>query len=163
MKTQSTMALGRLASPVAHPLPRLRLGGRRPPRDPGRPGRRIPQYRTRRHMRSWLRGFGFVGLSVILAAPATAAESQSFVIPNLTGKYRCEGDVTGCGRTGSTLTISQSGPDLKIQSDNGNVSSATLTSEISINTAPDWNMFGTISSADDRVIAWSNGTIWRRV
>ena len=110
-------------------------------------------------------------LSIAAAAFVGAAQAQTSAaaghgtntsLPDLGGTYKCEGDETTCGWSGWTFTVNQSGPNLDIKNEKGDVGHAKLTSHISLSAGPIWNMLGTIVSADNRVIQWSNGTTWRK-
>jgi hypothetical protein len=105
----------------------------------------------------------FVTLSTPLIAAAiflgaTCAEGAE---ANLSGSYKCGPDAKACQWSGSTFTITQTGKNLEIKNDKGVAGTATLTSEISVSAGAPWNMLGVISG-DNRVIDWSNGTVWRR-
>ena len=104
---------------------------------------------------------GFVGVAQAQTSPAWGAGTNSS-LPDLAGTYKCEGDETACGWSGWTFTVTQTGSDLDIKNEKGDVGHAKLTSHISLSVGPTWNMLGTIVSADNRVIQWSNGTTWRK-
>ena len=82
--------------------------------------------------------------------------------PDLSGSYRCEGDQAACEKSGRVFSVSQSGADLRIKNDKGEIGTAKLNSEISLSAGPIWNMFGVIVSRDKSAIEWSNGTTWRK-
>lgn len=67
-----------------------------------------------------------------------------------------------CGRSGMTFSVTQSGSDLEIKNEKGEIGNAKMTSNISISAGPIWNMLGVIDAPDNRVIQWSNGTTWRK-
>ena len=100
--------------------------------------------------------------AVIGSAQAQTSAAWNSSLPNLSGTYKCEGDETACGWSGWTFTVTQSGADLEIKNEKGDVGGAKLTSHISLSAGPTWNMLGTITSADNREIQWSNGTTWRK-
>jgi len=117
--------------------------------------------------------FGSIALVLSFAAAAVigAAQAQTSAawgdgtnssLPNIFGTYKCEGDETACGWSGWAFTVTQSGADLEIKNEKGDVGHAKLTSRISLSAGPTWNMLGTITSADNREIQWSNGTTWRK-
>ena len=80
--------------------------------------------------------------------------------PNLSGTYRCTPEPSSCDILGQTFTVTQSGNNLDMKSDKGEVGRGTLTSDISLTAGPPWNMHGTI--LPDRTIQWSNGTKWQK-
>jgi hypothetical protein len=103
----------------------------------------------------------FVGAA--LAQTSTAwGDGTNSSLPDLAGTYKCEGDETACGWSGWTFTMTQSGSDLEIKNEKGDVGRVKLTSRISLSAGPIWNMLGTIVSPDNSVIQWSNGTTWRK-
>ena len=117
--------------------------------------------------------FGSIALVLSFAAAAVIGGAQAQTsaasgdgtnssLPNLSGTYKCEGDETACGWSGWAFTVTQSGADLEIKNEKGVVGGAKLTSHISLSAGPTWNMLGTITSADNREIQWSNGTTWRK-
>jgi len=105
----------------------------------------------------------FVTLSIPLIAAAVlfGANYAEGADANLSGSYKCGPDAKACQWSGSTFTISQTGKNLEIKNDKGAAGTGTLTSEISVSAGPPWNMLGVISDGN-RVIDWSNGTVWRR-
>jgi hypothetical protein len=103
----------------------------------------------------------FVSVSTLVAAVAVSGLAQAAQAPSLAGTYRCGPDAKACEWTGNTLTVTQTGNNLDIKTDKGDVGTATVTSNISISAGPPWNMLGTISG-DTRTIDWSNGTQWRK-
>ncbi len=115
---------------------------------------------------SWLRvGLG-VGVSTfismaILASVANAQQTPES-LPDLSGSYTCEGDETACGWSGNMFTVTQSGANLVIKNEKGDIGHAKLTSHISLSAGPIWNMLGVIVTPDNRTIQWSNGTNWRK-
>jgi len=80
--------------------------------------------------------------------------------PNLSGTYRCVPEPSSCQSSGQTFTVSQSGNNLDLKNDKGDVGRGTLTSDISLSAGPPWNMLGTILSGN--AIQWSNGTKWQK-
>jgi len=160
---------GRIVSTTLPPIPRAQRGGRRPPSD--RNGRRrsllrVLTPRRYRQIRNWLQFCGVAGMSclatILLLNSVAAAQEPALPLPNLSGTYSCEGDETTCGWSGWTFTITQTGADLSIRNEKGDVGNAKLTSRITLSAGPIWNMLGTIVSTDNRVIQWSNGTTWRK-
>jgi hypothetical protein len=105
----------------------------------------------------------FVTLSTPLIAAAVlfGANYAEGADANLSGSYKCGPDAKACQWSGSTFTIAQTGKNLEIKNDKGAAGTGTLTSEISVSAGPPWNMLGVISDGN-RVIDWSNGTVWRR-
>ncbi|HYK80357.1 MAG TPA: hypothetical protein VEU95_12045 [Micropepsaceae bacterium] len=105
----------------------------------------------------------FVTLSTPLIAAAVlfGANYAEGADANLSGNYKCGPDAKACQWSGSTFTIAQTGKNLEIKNDKGAAGTGTLTSEISVSAGPPWNMLGVISDGN-RVIDWSNGTVWRR-
>ena len=166
----TTMTSGRIVTKPLPPIPTASRGGRRPPSD--RSGRRsysivrIITPRRYRQVRHWLQFTAFAGMSclvtVLFLSSVAAAQEAMPPLPNLSGTYSCEGDETACGWSGWTFTVTQTGSDLQIKNDKGEVGNAKLTSRISLSAGPIWNMLGTIGSTDNRVIQWSNGTVWRK-
>ena len=172
MSTSSTaMATGRIVSTPLPPLPAAQRGGRRPPfdRNGGRRSSSVVRLftpRRYRQIRNGLQFTAFVGMSclvtVLFLSSIAAAQQTQPALPNLSGTYSCEGDETACGWSGLTFTVTQSGSDLDIKNEKGDVGKAKLTSHISLSAGPIWNMLGTIVSTDNRLIQWSNGTTWRK-
>src|SRR6185295_14389362 len=166
MSSQPLIGFGRLIS-VPFRAPRPQSGGKRPPHDPQR-GRHTNLRRSRLRARShrWLRSASIASLGVtaiattLLSEPAFAA-TQSAPLPDLSGTYRCEGAETSCAASGKSFTVTQSGSELEIKNDKGEIGAAKLTSRISLSAGPIWNMFGVLAP-DNRAIQWSNGTTWRK-
>jgi len=98
---------------------------------------------------------------LIAAAVLFGANYAEGADANLSGSYKCGPDAKACQWSGSTFTIAQTGKNLEIKNDKGAAGTGTLTSEISVSAGPPWNMLGVISDGN-RVIDWSNGTVWRR-
>ena len=169
MSTVTGITPGRIVYTPNPPLPVSQRGGRRPPH--GRGGRRsralvrLLTPRRYRHIRNWLNFCGVAGLSAAVTVAfltSVAHAQQQQPLPNLAGTYACQGDETACGWSGWTFTVTQNGADLEIRNEKGDVGTAKLTSHISLSAGPIWNMLGTIVSADNRIILWSNGTSWRK-
>lgn len=155
MSSTAVIGYGRLISTPLH-VPRPQLGGRRPPGD--RNGHRRSSRRSTIRRRHWF-GAGAAAIAAALAvSPATAQKAS---LPDLNGTYRCEGNETVCASSGRTFTVTQSGAELQIKNDKGEIGSAKLTSNISLSAGPIWNMFGVLSP-DSRAIQWSNGSSWRK-
>ena len=89
------------------------------------------------------------------AGPAIAASPL-----NLSGTYRCQPAPAPCLWPGQRPTISQTGTDLQIKSDQGDISAAKMTSDTTISAGPTFNSFGIIRP--DHSIDWSDGTKWRK-
>ena len=160
---------GRIVSTPLPTIPIAQRGGRRPPFD-GNGRRRHSLFRMltpRRHRKVGnplhlaTLGMSCLVTMLFLGSIAEAKETIS-PLPNLSGTYSCEGDETACGWSGWTFTVTQSGSDLDIKNEKGDVGHAKLTSHISLSAGPIWNMLGTIVSPDSRMIQWSNGTTWRK-
>ncbi len=98
----------------------------------------------------------FIATGIALAQPATTG------LPNVSGTYNCDGDEKLCSRTGKIFTVSQSGLNLEIRNERGEVGHAKLTSSTTISAGSIWNMSGVISARDKSSLLWSNGTIWRK-
>ena len=173
MSTSTTIASGRIEFTPRPAVPTPQRGGRRPPSNRNTRNKRLRAYplvrlltpRRYRRMRNALQFCTVAGLScattlLFLTSIATAQTNRS--LPQLAGTYKCEGEETACGWSGWTFTVTQSGPDLEIKNEKGDVGHAKLTSPISLSAGPVWNMLGTIVSSDNRVIQWSNGTNWRK-
>jgi hypothetical protein len=169
MSSQPATGFGRI---VFTPLrvPRLQLGGRRPPngRSPGALRRRLLRFSLprSRHLRAALHLFevaalGAVGTAVLLGSSALAAQQTSPSFPNLSGTYRCEGAEKICALTGTTFTVTQSADNFEIKNERGETGNGKLTSNISLTAGPIWNMVGVLAP-DNRAIQWSNGTVWRK-
>ena len=101
-------------------------------------------------------------MGTAIATSAANAQPANPALPDFSGTYRCESNETTCGWSGSTLTVTQSGSDIQIKNEKGDVGSAKLTSNVTLVAGPIWNMLGVIASPDNRVIQWSNGTTWRK-
>lgn len=168
----SALASGRIEFTPRPAVPKPQRGGRRPPSNGNNRLRSYPLVRLLtprryRRVRDALQFCTFAGLSCLttvlfLSSIAAAQPQDTASLPNLAGTYSCEGDETACGWSGWTFTVTQSGADLEIKNEKGEVGAAKLTSPISLSAGPIWNMLGTIVSADNRVIQWSNGTNWRK-
>jgi hypothetical protein len=168
----STLAYGRIEFTPRPAVPKPQRGGRRPPSNGNNRLRSYPLVRLLtprryRRVRNTLQFCTVVGLSslttvLFLSSIAAAQPQDTAPLPNLAGTYSCEGDETACGWSGWTFTVTQSGPDLQIKNEKGEIGSGKITSRITLSAGPIWNMLGTIVSSDNRVIQWSNGTSWRK-
>jgi len=173
MSTASnTITSGRVEFIPRPAIPTPQRGGRRPPSD--RTGKRrshslIRMLTPRRYrlIRNALQFCTVAGITcvttVLFLSSVAAAQEAATPLPNLSGTYKCEGDETACGWSGWTFTVAQTGANVEIKNEKGDVGSAKLTSRISLSAGPVWNMLGTIVSTDNRVIQWSNGTTWRKI
>ena len=94
-------------------------------------------------------------IAALGALPAAAASP-----PNLAGTYSCQPSPAPCFWPGHGPSITQSGTNLHIKSDQGDISTATLTSDTTISAGPTFNSIGLIRP--DHSIDWSNGTKWRK-
>jgi type 1 fimbria pilin len=92
---------------------------------------------------------------LLAAAPGMAASP-----PDLSGTYRCEPAPAPCLWPGHSPSVTQSGANLMIKSDQGDISAAKLTSDTTISAGPTFNSIGIIRA--DHSIDWSNGTTWRK-
>ncbi len=102
-----------------------------------------------------------LSISAIAALGALlVAEISEAAPPNLAGTYRCQPAPTPCLWPGHNPTITQSGTDLQIKSDQGDISAAKLTSDTTISAGPTFNSLGIIRP--DQSIDWSDGTKWRK-
>ena len=172
MSTSTAITSGRIEFTPRPSVPTPQRGGRRPPsdRDTRNRLRRYPLVRllTPKGYRRVRNGLQFCTIAAltcvttVLFLTSIAAAQTDPPLPNLAGTYKCEGDETACGWSGWTFTLTQSGDALEIKNEKGDVGHAKLTSRISLSAGPIWNMLGTIVSPDNRVIQWSNGTIWRK-
>jgi hypothetical protein len=169
VSSQPAISVGRI---IFTPLraPRPQLGGRRPPNDRNRGGRRGRALRFSLSRKAPLRAAvhfsGIAALSAIvtaglLSSSSLATQQTSESLPQLSGTYRCDGGEKICAVSGATFTVTQSGDQLEIKNDKGEIGSAKLTSNISLSAGPIWNMVGVLSP-DNRAIQWSNGTVWRK-
>ena len=173
MSTSTAIASGRIEFTPRPAVPVPQTGGRRPPSDRNTGFNRFRRYplvrlltpRGYRRVRNVAQFCTFAALScltTVLFLTSIAAAQPNAALPNLAGTYKCEGDETACGWSGGTFTVTQSGSDLEIKNEKGDIGHAKLTSSISLIAGPIWNMLGTIVSPDNRVIQWSNGTTWRK-
>jgi hypothetical protein len=169
MSTIPAITPGRFEFTPRPSVPAPQRAGRRPPTDRSRRRPylfRIVPPRRYRQIRNTLQFGTVAGLScaitVAFLTSIAAAQPSQQPLPNLAGTYKCEGDETACGWSGWTFAVTQNGADLEIKNEKGEIGHAKLTSHISLAAGPIWNMLGTIVSADNRVIQWSNGTNWRR-
>ncbi len=80
--------------------------------------------------------------------------------PNLAGTYRCQPAPAPCLWPGHSPAITQSGTNLQIKSDQGEISAAKLTSDTTISAGATFNSLGIIRP--DHSIDWSDGTKWRK-
>ncbi len=98
----------------------------------------------------------------VIAALATLffARAGEAAPPNLAGTYRCQPAPAPCLWPGHNPTITQSGMDLQIKSDQGEISAAKLTSDTTISAGATFNSLGIVRP--DHSIDWSDGTKWRK-
>jgi type 1 fimbria pilin len=96
-----------------------------------------------------------LAMGVTGAATGTAASP-----PDLNGTYQCQPAPAPCHWSGHSPTITQSGTNLQIKSDQGDISAAKLTSDTTISAGPTFNSIGIIRS--NHSIDWSDGTTWRK-
>ena len=94
-----------------------------------------------------------VALGPFLSAPCTAEAQGS--LPNISGTYRCVPDSRPCRST--TFVVSQSGGKLNVKSEQGEIGTGEVTSNVSVSLGAPWNLLGTILS-DQRTIELSAGT-----
>ena len=100
-------------------------------------------------------------LPLSIAATIFGAVYAQGAETNLSGSYKCGPDEKACQWSGSTFAVTQTGKNLAIKNDKGDTGTATLTSSMSVSAGAPWNMLGVVSP-DNRMIDWSNGTVWRR-
>jgi hypothetical protein len=96
-----------------------------------------------------------------IAAFGFAAAAYGQASPNMAGTFRCQADVGSCQNSGNTFTVTQTGANLEVKNEKGELGSGTVTSNITISMGPPWNMMGVISN-NNRQIEWSNGTKWMK-
>ena len=101
---------------------------------------------------------GATALAADGAAPAPAPAPEP-VVPNLAGTYRCEAEQNFCDR-GKTFTVTQNGPLLSIQNEEGLSGNASITTDVMINVHAPWNTIGVIRGPNKNIISFSNGTRW---
>ena len=171
MSTSNANASGRIEFTPRPVVPTPQRGGRRPPSNRNTGYNRLRAYplvrlltpigyRRARNVLEFCAVAGLTCLTTVLFLTSIAIAQTNASLPELAGTYKCEGDETACGWSGWTFTVTQSGADLEIKNEKGDLGHAKLTSTISLSAGPIWNMLGTNVSPD--VIQWSNGTIWRR-
>jgi hypothetical protein len=97
----------------------------------------------------------FVAAITVFALPG-AALAQG--LPNLAGAYRCVPEPSSCQWQGQSLTISQTGPTIQLNINQGEFADGKLTSNETISAGPPFNALGRVMP--DRSIEWSNGTKW---
>lgn len=104
-----------------------------------------------------------ISLSAIagLAALALAGTAYGQAAPNMAGTFRCQADVGSCQASGTTFTVTQTGANIEVKNEKGELGSGTVTSNITISMGPPWNMLGVISN-NNRQVEWSNGTKWMK-
>ena len=106
-----------------------------------------------------LKNPSFISLIAALSALALVGPAQAQLSePNLSGTYRCQPQPAPCTWQGQTLTISQSGPTIKLNINKGEFAEGKLTSNITVGAGPPFNSLGLIRP--DHSIEWSNGTKW---
>jgi hypothetical protein len=102
-----------------------------------------------------------VAAAIALGASALVAARQAQAAPpDLSGNYQCEPNPLPCLWTGPTPSIAQTGSDLQIKNDKGEIAAAKLTSDITISAGGPLNSYGVIRN--DHSIDWSNGNLWRK-
>jgi hypothetical protein len=100
---------------------------------------------------------GIIALGALaLVGPAQAQGAA----PDLSGTYKCQPSPSPCLWSGPSATISQTGNKLQIKGENGALSDATMTSDITISAGGTFNSFGIIRP--DKSIDWSDGTKWSK-
>jgi hypothetical protein len=104
----------------------------------------------------------FVCVSAIatLAASALPGPVPAQQGANVSGAYWCEPEPSPCPWPGQTMSITQAGPALDLNNQDGSFADAKLTSDITISGGPPWNAIGVV--LPDHSIQWSNGTLWRK-
>ena len=107
---------------------------------------------------SALSAAGIVALGAL--ALVGRAQAQGAAPPDVSGTYKCKPSPSPCLWSGTSATISQTGNKLQIKGENGALSDATMTSDITISAGGTFNSFGIIRS--DKSIDWSDGTKWSK-
>jgi hypothetical protein len=97
-------------------------------------------------------------IAIVALAPCALVAQAS--APNLSGTWRCVPEPSSCQSGGQTFNVSQSGNDLDVKNDKGDVGRMQLTSNTSLSAGAPWNMLGVI--LPDGAIQWSNGTKWQK-
>jgi len=91
-----------------------------------------------------------------LAVPGLAQAQGSAA--NVAGTYRCVPEPTRC--QAPTYAVTQNGPTLELKGEDGTLTGAKMTSDITLSAGPILNANGVI--LPDRSIQWSNGTHWQK-
>ena len=104
----------------------------------------------------------FVLTTAMLTASSifTGSTAQPAAAANFAGTYRCAPEPSSCRNSGQSFTVTQSGNNLDMKSNDGDFGQAKLTSNTSMSVGGPWNMVGVVL-ADGR-IQWSNGTVWSK-
>jgi len=100
---------------------------------------------------------GIVALGALVLVGHAQAQGAA---PDLSGTYKCRPSPSPCLWSGPSATISQTGNKLQIKGENGALSDATMTSDITISAGGTFNSFGIIRP--DKSIDWSDGTKWSK-
>lgn len=99
-------------------------------------------------------------IAMLAAVTLLTANAAQAAPPDLNGAYRCQPNPLPCLWSGSTPSISQTGADLQIKNDKGEIANAKLTSDVTISAGGPLNSYGIVRS--DHAIDWSNGNLWRK-
>jgi hypothetical protein len=101
------------------------------------------------------------GILFVLAMGVTGTVAvKAASPPDLSGSYQCHPAPAPCHWSGHNPSITQTGTNLQIKSDQGDISAAKLTSDTTISAGPTYNSIGIIRP--DQSIDWSDGTKWRK-
>ncbi len=101
---------------------------------------------------------GIVALCVVVLVGR--AQAQGAAAPDVSGTYKCQPSPSPCLWSGPSATISQTGNKLQIKGENGALSDASMTSDITISAGGTFNSFGIVRP--DKSIDWSDDTKWSK-
>lgn len=97
---------------------------------------------------------------IALGTVAVVSRAQAASPPDLAGAYQCLPAPLPCLWPGKAPAITQSGSNLQIKNDKGEIANAKLTSDITISAGGPLNSYGVIRA--DHSIDWSNGNTWHK-
>jgi hypothetical protein len=99
-------------------------------------------------------------IALMAALPTFAAGglAQAQNLPSLAGSYRCVPEPESCKWQGQALSITQTGPVMRLTISPTEFAEAKLTSPISISAGPPFNALGRV--LPNNTIEWTNGTKW---
>ena len=95
----------------------------------------------------------------LLVGTANVAALHAQSLPDVGGTYRCVPDISTC--QSATFSVSQSGSQLTVKGEHGEVGTGQLTSPVTVSLGAPWNVLGTLLP-DQRTIEWSAGTRWQK-